>query len=116
VFIAYVVITVLTATANSYAAAVDFMRAGWILDNMAKYGVPQSWLWSLGVLKAAGALGLLVGFTVPAIGVAASVGLVLYFAAAVVTVMRARWYSHVRYPAMFLVLAVAALALRLAAS
>lgn len=115
-FTAYVVITVLVAAANTAAATVDFARADWVVGNMTKYGVPHSWLFPLGVLKAAGAVGLLVGIAVPLIGIAASVGLILYFVGAIVTVMRANWYAHIPYPAAFLALAAGALALRLAAS
>jgi hypothetical protein len=112
-FPAYVVVTVLAAAANIFAAGVDFSRAEWVLDNMTKYGVPHSWLFSLGAVKVAGALGLLVGIAVPLIGVAASAGLVLYFAGAIGTVVASRWYSHIPFPAVFLLLAVGALGLRL---
>jgi DoxX-like family len=61
-----------------------------------------------------GALGLLVGIGVPLIGIAASVALVLYFAGAIVAVIRAHWYSQIRYPAPYLVLAAGSLMLRLA--
>lgn len=44
----------------------------------------------LGILKAAGALGLLVGIRVPLIGIAAAAGLVLFFVAAIITHLRAR--------------------------
>ncbi|MGP4016448.1 DoxX family protein [Saccharopolyspora sp. 5N708] len=115
-FTAYVIVAVLTAVANIGAAAVDFLRSEWVLGNMTSYGVPHSWLFPLGALKAAGALGLLVGLGVPQIGIAAAVGLVLYFVGAVIAVMRARWYSHIRYPAPFLLLAVGSLALGLAAT
>jgi hypothetical protein len=113
-FTLYVIITILAVAANTYGATVDFTRAEWILTNMSNYGVPHSWLFSLGALKAAGALGLLIGIGIPAIGVAASVGLILFFAGALVTVTRAHWYSHVPYPATYLLLAVGALTLRLA--
>jgi hypothetical protein len=65
--------------------------------------------------KAAGAAGLLVGLFVPVIGVLAAIGLVLYFAGAVVTVVRARWYSHIPYPLVFLAPVAASMALRFAA-
>jgi hypothetical protein len=113
-FTAYVVVTVLAAGANIYAAINDFIRAEWVLANMTKLGVPHAWLFSLGALKAAGALGLLAGFGIPPIGVAASVGLVLFFIGAIVTAMRAHWYSHIPYPTAWLVLAVGSLVLRLA--
>jgi DoxX-like family len=115
-FTAYVVVTVLAAALNAYAAYVDFTGAAWVLDNMTKYGVPQSWLFLLGGLKAAGALGLLVGIGVPLIGAAAAVGLVAYFVGAIVTVVRARWYSHIAYPVAFLLPPAASLALLLASS
>lgn len=49
----YVVITVLAAVLNAGAAAVDFARVGWLLENMTRAGVPHSWLVPLGVAKAA---------------------------------------------------------------
>jgi DoxX-like family len=111
---AYVVCTALAAGANIFAAINDFTRAEWVLANMTKLGIPHSWLFSLGALKAAGALGLLVGIVTPLIGVAASVGLVLFFVGAIITAVRARWYSHIPYPAGWLLLAVGSLVLRLA--
>jgi hypothetical protein len=51
--------------------------------------------------------GPLVGLFVPVIGIMAGIGLVLYFTGAVVTVVRARWFSHIPYPALFLALVVA---------
>jgi hypothetical protein len=114
-FTAYVAAAVLTAAANSYAATVDFTRPEWLLANMAKARVPQSWLYSLGALKAAGALGLVVGLAVAPVGVAASVGLVLFFIGAIVTHFRARYWD-IAPPVAFLVLAVASLALRVAST
>ena len=111
---AYVVVTVLAAALTFYAAYVDFTAAPWILDNMDKYGVPRSWLFLLGVLKAAGAAGLLLGLAVPEIGSAAAIGLVTYSAGAFVTVVRARWYSHAGFPVMFMLPAAGSLALLLA--
>jgi DoxX-like family len=112
-FVAYVIVTLAAAAANTYAATVDLARAGWVLDNMSQLGVPHSWLSPLGVVKAAGALGLLVGIGLPPIGVAAALGLVLYFLGAVATVVRARRYEQY-YPVPFLVLAAGSLVLRLA--
>src|SRR5512133_1964690 len=112
-FTAYVVVTVLTAAANTFAATADFTRPKWLLGNMAKARVPQSWLSILGLLKAAGALGLLVGIGVALLGVAASVGLVLFFIGAIVTHFRAR-YWNIAPPVAFLLLAVGSLVLRLA--
>jgi hypothetical protein len=112
-FIAYAFVTLLAAAFNVYASYVDFVRSDWVVANMTRYGIPQSWLFWLGALKAAGAAGLVIGIAVPAIGLAASVGLVAYFVGAMVTVARSRWYSHLRYPAPFLLLALLSLVLRL---
>ena len=112
---AYVLVAVATAAANAYAATVDFTRPEWLLRNMAKARVPQSWLFSLGALKAAGALGVLVGIGVPALGAAASAGLVVFFVGALFTHVRAR-YWEIAPPAAFLLLAVGSLVLRVASA
>ena len=114
-FAAYVAVTVLAAAANAFSAALDFIRYKQILINMAKVGVSESWITILGILKAAGALGLLIGIGVPLIGIAAAVGLVLFFVAAIITHLRARDYSF-GLAVVFLLLAVAALVLRLTSS
>jgi hypothetical protein len=111
---AYLIVIGLTAAITLQAAIVDFRRSEWVVSNMDKYGVPRSWLSTLGALKAAGAAGLLIGIGVPLLGIAAAAGLILFFAGAMVTVSRAHWYSHLRYPAPFLVLATGSLALRMA--
>jgi DoxX-like family len=111
-FTAYVVVTILAAAANVFSATLDFVRYKQVLINMAKAGVPESWITMLGILKAAGALGLLVGFGVPLIGTAAAVGLVLSFVAAIITHLRARDYSF-GLAVVFLTLAAAALVLGL---
>ena len=54
-FIAYVIVTVLAAAANIFSATLDFIRYKQVLINMAKAGVPESWVTMLGVLKGAGA-------------------------------------------------------------
>ena len=114
-FTAYVAVTILAAAANAAAAAFDFARADWVLATMTKVGVPRSWLVPLGALKAAGALGLLVGIGVPLIGVAASAGLVLFFVGAIITHLRAHAEAlSYTYPATFLLLALGSLAPRLA--
>ena len=110
----YLVVAVLAATVNGWAATIDFVRTKSALANVTKVGVPLSWLLPLGVLKAAGAVGLLVGIVVPIIGVAAAVGLVLFFVCAVFAHLRVRWYSTIGFPATFLLIAVSALVLRLA--
>lgn len=113
-FTAYVVVTILTAAANVFSAGCDFVRYKQVSIAMAKARVPESWMTLLGILKAAGALGLLVGIGVPLLGTAAAVGLILFFVGAIITHLRARDYSF-GLAVVFLLLAVAALVLGLQA-
>lgn len=112
---AYVVVTVLAAAWVAFSALSVFIRARWVVEPLASYGVPRSWWPWLAAAKAAGAAGLLAGLIVPAIGVAAGVGLVLYFTGAVVTVIRARSFSHIPFPLLYLAPVVGAMALGFAA-
>jgi hypothetical protein len=82
---------------------------------MAKANVSESWITTLGILKAAGAVGLLVGIGVPLIGIAGATGLVVFFVGAIITHLRTRDYSF-GLAVVFLLLAVAALVLRLVSS
>jgi DoxX-like family len=108
----YLIVTVLAAAANLFSATCDFVRYKKVSIAMAKAGVPESWMTVLGILKAAGALGLLIGFRVPLIGTAAAIGLILFFVGAIITHLRAHDYSF-GLAVAFLLLAVAALVLRL---
>ena len=112
-FIAYIIVTAIAAAANAFSATLDFIRYKQVLINMAKASVAESWITALGTLKAAGALGLLVGIGVPVIGTAAAVGLILFFVGAIITHLRAHDYSF-GLAIVFLLLAMAALVLRLA--
>jgi hypothetical protein len=110
--IAYIIVTMLAAAANIFSATLDFIRLKQVLINMQKAGVSESWITTLGILKAAGAAGLLIGIGVPLIGTAAATGLTLFFIGAIITHLRARDYSF-GLAVVFLLLAVAALVLRL---
>ncbi|MET8986752.1 DoxX family protein [Nonomuraea wenchangensis] len=108
---AAVVVTVLTALWVGFSALSVFIRAKWVVEPLAEYGVPRAaWPW-LGTAKALGAAGLLVGLVVRPIGVAAGIGLVVYFTGAVVTVLRARSYGHVPFPLLYLTPVVVAMVL-----
>ncbi|MEU5422622.1 DoxX family protein [Streptomyces sp. NPDC001407] len=114
-FLAYVTITLVAVVANAGIAVADFSRAGFVLANSAEVDVPPSWLPWLATLKAAGAAGLLLGLLgVRAVGVAAAVGLVLFFAGAVAAHIRARVYRNIGFPGAYLGLAAASLVLAVA--
>jgi DoxX-like protein len=112
-FIVYVAVTAVTIAAALWSTWVDVVRPQWLLDNMAKVDVTEAQLPYLAGLKAVGGLGLLVGFVLPAVGVAAAAGLVLYFVLAIATVVRAPDYAQIPYPTVFLLLSAATLTLQL---
>ena len=114
-FITYIVVTILAAAGNIFSATLDFIRYKPILINMAKVGVAESWITTLGILKAAGALGLLIGVGMPAVGIAAAASLVLFFIGAIITHLRGHDYSF-GLAIVFLFLAIAALGVRVASS
>jgi uncharacterized membrane protein len=74
--------------------------------------VSQKWMIPFGILLASGAVGLLGGFAVPALGIAAAIGLVLYFICALSAHIRVR-DRKVAGAVSFLVMAVAALVVTL---
>ncbi|MFD4373402.1 DoxX family protein [Streptomyces sp. NPDC058486] len=114
-FIAYAALAVLLALAMSASAFMAITRNPAVAGTMTKLGVPDAWMPWLGAAKAAGALGLLAGLAVPALGAAAALGLVLYFIGALITHLRAKDYELA--PVLVLtVLPAAALVLRIASS
>ncbi len=111
--VAYILVTILAAVATGYAASNDFTRPDWMIENMKSLNIPQSWLTTLGVLKGAGAVGLLAGLMMPKIGILSGVCLVIFFLGAIGFTLRARFFAHLTYPLVWLVLVTASLALRL---
>ena len=109
--IAHIIVTIAAALWVGFSAYSLLTKAAFVVEPLQHYGVRESGWTPLGLLKAAGAVGLLVGLVVPWIGVAAAVGIILYFSGAVVTVLRARSYATVAYPVLYLVPTAAALVL-----
>jgi hypothetical protein len=106
--IAYIAVTILAASANGYAASLNFVGSESVKTVADEVRVPRTWMVPLGTLLASGAAGLLIGFAVPALGVAAAVGLVLYFICAISAHIRVR-DPNVGGAVTFLVLAAGAL-------
>ena len=111
--ITHVVITVLTALANAYAASLNFAGAESVKVVADRVRVSRRWMVPLGTVLACGAAGLLTGLVVPALGTAAALGLVLYFICAVTAHLRVR-DRQVGGAVFFLLLAAAALTTDLA--
>jgi hypothetical protein len=76
-------------------------------------GVPLRYFPALAACEFAGAVGLVVGIWWPMLGVAAGVGLVIYFVGASVSHIRVRDFKGIGPAAMLLTLSAAALCLRI---
>jgi len=112
-FATYVAVTLLASAFNGIVAVVNLIGHQYANTQADRIRVPRSWNRPLGTLLAAGAVGLLVGFAVPAVGTLAAAGLVLYFIGAFGAEVRARNHQFGQW-ALFFSLAVAALTVNLA--
>jgi hypothetical protein len=116
IYATYLTITIITIMVNTWAAAADLGQARFVLATMAEVHVPRSWLRPLGLLKLAGAAGLVLGLLgVWPLGIAAAAGLVLFFTGALATHVRARVFHNIAFPGAFFALAAAATVLAVAA-
>ncbi|QLY31724.1 DoxX family protein [Nocardia huaxiensis] len=113
--IAHVIVTVLAAAWVGFSAVSLYRRAAFVVDPLKQYSVPESWWTPLALAKGAGALGLIAGLFIPYMGVAAAIGLILYFAGALITVLRARVYASLPFPLLYLIPVAAAMGLGFAA-
>ncbi|PXX64229.1 DoxX-like protein [Nocardia tenerifensis] len=112
--VAYYIVGVLAALWIGFSGYSLATKKQFVVEPLEQYGVPRSrWNW-LALAKAAGALGLIVGFFLPAIGVAAAICLIAYFLGASATAIRARSYQTAVFPVLYLVPAAATLILQLA--
>jgi len=114
-FTAYIVVNLLLAAGMAWCGFAELTLFNGIPAQMAKAGVPLSWMPWLATAKVVALVGVAVGFGVPVIGTAAAVGVALYFVAAIVKHLMAH-DSNVGGAVFFLVLACAALTLRVVAS
>jgi hypothetical protein len=108
---AHTIVTVLAAAWIGFSAYATLTTAPWVVDNLADYGVPTTWWPWLAATKATGAIGLIVGLAVPPVGIAATLGIVLYFSGALITVIHAHAYGHIPFPLLYMAPVVAAAAL-----
>lgn len=114
-YTAYVIVTVLAAAWVGFSGFSLLRRAEFVVQPLVEYGVPESWWTWLGLAKTAGAIGLVAGLWIPVIGYAAAIGVVLYFAGAIITNIRARAYRSIPFPLLYLVPVVIAAGLGIAA-
>lgn len=112
--IAYYTVGTLTALWVGFSGYSLFSKQQFVVEPLEQYGVPRAWWNWLALAKTAGALGLLIGFALPVLGVAAAIGLILYFLGATATALRARSYKTSVFPLLYLLPVAATLVLQLA--
>ncbi|MCD0443927.1 DoxX family protein [Glycomyces sp. A-F 0318] len=114
-FAAFVIVTAITIALNAIESVANFMRAEWVKRNSRAVGLSDSWLPFLGLVKGAAAVGLAVGLFWRPLGIAAAVGLVVFFVLATALHVKARVFHNFAGPLLFLGLSVATLWLMIAA-
>jgi hypothetical protein len=106
----YVIITIAAIAANAGIAAATFAHAKFVDANFGEINVSASWIPAFATLQAAGVVGLTAGLLgIPIIGLAAAIGLVLFFLGAAITHLRSGAYRSLPSPLFFFALAVATL-------
>ncbi|MFE7741955.1 DoxX family protein [Nocardia sp. NPDC057455] len=103
------IVTALVAGVLAFAvagsAAATLARQPKLVGIVAAVGFPVRRMWMLGVVKLAAAFGLVCGLLWPPLAVAAAIGLVVYFCAAIGMHLRMR-QRDIAAPAVFLFLSV----------
>ncbi|MCX4471691.1 DoxX family protein [Micromonospora sp. NBC_01655] len=96
--------------ANAFEVAAKAVQAQFVVQNSAEVGLERRWIPYLAILEGLGVAGLVVGLLGwPVVGLAAAVGLVVFFVGAVLAHVRAQVFHNIAFPVVFLGLAVAAL-------
>jgi hypothetical protein len=115
-FIAYTVAAILLALLMAASGGLLMARTEDMKTTMAALHVPETWFTPLALLKFAGALGLLAGIFYRPLGIAAGIGLVLYFAGAVVAHLRVKDVKGMPVPVVLVVLTAAPVILGIASA
>jgi uncharacterized membrane protein YphA (DoxX/SURF4 family) len=113
-FVAYIIVAILTAALATASGVFKLQRNPRVIKSIHEVvRVPMRWIPWLAVCEFAGALGLLIGIVWPPLGVAAAIGLVIYFISAVIGHLRVRDFQGLGSPALPLVLSIATLVTRI---
>ena len=102
--IASVVLSVLLALTAGTSALGKLQKKPQVMEMMAHVGVKPNQISVLAYLELAGALGLLIGLAYAGIGLAAAIGLALYFMGAVVAHLKKKDAISAFAPALVLAL------------
>lgn len=111
--IAYLVITLVLAAMAVFSGVGKLRNDPHIVKVIHEtVGVPMKYFPALAACEFAGAVGLILGIWWPLLGVTAGAGLVVYFAAAIISHLRVGDLKGIGPAAMLLTLSAAALCLR----
>jgi hypothetical protein len=114
VFIVLVIATVLLALVALNSALMKLRKNQQVLDVIhGTVGVPLRFLPVLAALEIAGAVGIVAGLWIEALGIAGAAGLTAYFVGAVISHLRVGDTKGLTMPLVPLVLSVAVLVLRI---
>lgn len=102
--IALIVLATLLAVAATGSAVQKLRRDPRVVESMHAVGVGDRQIPLLALLELLGALGLLVGIWLTPVGIAAAIGLALYFIGAVLSHIRARTPRREAIPAVVIML------------
>jgi hypothetical protein len=108
---AYLVTTALVALVVGFSALMKIRRDPAVVKVIDSVGAGK-YLTALAVCELAGAAGLLAGMWLPIVGVAAGIGLVIYFVGAVVSHLRISDVAGIGPAAFMLAVSAGALVLR----
>lgn len=111
-FTTYVVVAILMSTVLVASAGAKAIRTQHITGQMASLGLPESLLLFLVAAQVSGAAGLVVGIWWGPLGIAAAVGLTLYFAGAVASHLRVGDHKGAPPAIVLTLIAIALIALR----
>jgi hypothetical protein len=107
-FVATVALSLILGALLVVSAIAKFQRNAQIVQAISSVGVPLSWFPFLGAVELCGAVGLIAGLGVAPLGIAAAVGLVLYFTGAEIAHLRVGHRLEALRPFPLLVLSAAA--------
>jgi hypothetical protein len=112
-FAATAIVSGVLAAALAYSAIRKLSHQPEVVATYARVGVPEDMLDHLAMILLAGAAGLIAGLFWAPLGVAAALGLVVYFALAISAHIRARDAANLATPVVIELLAVVSLVLQL---
>ena len=115
-FVAYAVVAVVLGLGLAASGSAKIRKDERVTTGLTTVGVPLSWFVPLALLEIAGTVGLLIGIAWRPLGIAAAIGVILYFVGALSFHVRAKDVKGMPMPAALLIVAVLALAFGLASA